>query len=161
MHLSEGWGEIFPLAILFTMSEMEIFCQPREGSHCLTQQPPWKLAQIFVAKCCLGPWDSQSSCIMLQLTGVALTRFCPACLLRQHVGQPLRRWTSSVGHRPTELRTQGANWLGCSLRPDAILQGLGPRAFGGSTLRFTDLIEPIGEKIMGLEVIGLQARRLL
>ena len=94
---------------------------------------------------------------------VALTRFCPGCLLQRHVGHRTDPSldVSSVGHRPTELRKQSANWLGCGLRPDAILQGLGPRAFGGSTLQFTELIEAIGEEIMGLEVIGLQARRLL
>ena len=72
------------------------------------------------------------------------------------------RWNaSSVGQRPTELREQSSIGPGCGLRVDAILQGLGPRALGGSTLRLTELIEAIGEEIMRLEVIRLQARRFL
>ena len=66
------------------------------------------------------------------------------------------RWNaSSVGQRPTELREQSSTGPACGLRVDAILQGLGPRAFGGSTLRFAELIEAIREEIMGFEVIGL------
>ena len=66
------------------------------------------------------------------------------------------RWNaSSVGQRPTELRKQSTIWPACGLRLDATLQGLSPRAFGGSTLRFAELIEAIGEEVMGFEVIGL------